>query len=47
MTHDPLLAFVVDDGDDISPWLAPHDRFVAVSTADAEVISARMTLYVD
>ena len=37
----------MDDWDDISPWLAALDRFVAVASADEEVISARMTLYVD
>jgi hypothetical protein len=44
---DPLLSFAIDDWEDISPWLAAFDRFVATGTADEEFISARMTLYVD
>ena len=46
-TLDPLLSFVVDDWDDISPWVSALDRFVAVGTADDSIISARATLYVD
>ena len=46
-TLDPLLSFVVDDWDDISPWLAASTGSSRSSTADDEVISARMTLYVD
>ena len=37
----------MDDWDDVSPWVAGLDRFVAVGTADDSVISARLTLYVD
>jgi hypothetical protein len=46
-TLDPVLAFVVDDWEDISPWVSALDRFVAVGSADDSVISARLTLYVD
>jgi hypothetical protein len=46
-TLDPLLSFAIDDWDDISPWVAGLDRFVAVGTTDDGVISARLTLYVD
>jgi hypothetical protein len=46
-TLDPLLSFVMDDWDDVSPWVAGLDRFVAVGTAEDSVISARLTLYVD
>jgi hypothetical protein len=43
----PILSFVVDDWEDVRPWLEPLDRFVVVGTADEDVISARLTLYVD
>jgi hypothetical protein len=46
-TLDPLLSFMMDDWDEISPWVGGLDRFVAVSTASDEVISARVTLFVD
>jgi hypothetical protein len=46
-TLDPLFSMAMDNWDDISPWLAPLDRFVGVGTVDDSVISARLTLYVD
>ena len=46
-TLDPLLSFVVDDWDDMSPWVAASTGSSRVGTADDSVISARLTLYVD
>lgn len=46
-TIDPLLAFTVPDWAEVRPWVIGLDRFVAVGSADDEVISTRMTLFVE
>jgi hypothetical protein len=43
---DPMLAAMMPEWTDIAPYATAFDRFVAVGTADDEVISARMTIIV-
>ena len=41
---DPILAAAMPEWSEIAPYATALDRFVAVGTADDEVISARMTI---
>lgn len=43
---DPLLTLVAPEWADIQPYATALDRFIAVGTADDEVISARMSIIV-
>jgi hypothetical protein len=43
---DPMLAALMPEWAEIAPYATALDRFVAVGTADDEVISARMTIIV-
>ena len=44
---DPLISMMVPEWQDIQPYATAIDRFIAVGSADADLISARMTVYVD
>lgn len=43
---DPLLAMMAPEWEDIAPYATALDRFIAVGTADDDVISARMSVIV-
>jgi hypothetical protein len=43
---DPLLAMMAPEWEDIAPYATALDRFIAVGTADEDVISARMSVIV-
>ena len=43
---DPMLAAAMPEWSEIAPYATALDRFIAVATADDEVISARMTIIV-
>jgi hypothetical protein len=43
---DPLLSAAMPEWADIAPYATALDRFIAVGTADEEVVSARMTVIV-
>jgi hypothetical protein len=44
---DPLISMMVPEWQDIQPYATAIDRFIAVGSVDADLISARMTVYVD
>lgn len=46
-TVEPLMSLMVPEWAEVQPWVSGMDRFVAVGRADDDVISTRMSLYVD
>jgi hypothetical protein len=44
---DPLMSLMVPEWAEVQPWVTGLDRFVAVGGVDDDIISSRMTLYVN
>jgi hypothetical protein len=47
VTLDPLLGLMMPEWSEVQPWVTGLDRFVAVGRAGEDVVSARMSLYVE
>ena len=41
------MSLMVPEWAEVQPWVSGMDRFVAVGRADGDVLSTRMSLYVD